>query len=140
MMNGSFEEKSVWIQLVSVLAIMGGYFAIAGSMISSGIVELVAYVGLFIGTVVLLVMVLVAGHIAVAIVSRREDPDERDRLIEWRAESATSWIVPVGAIAAITALVFSIENLWVAHLLLLSLFVAEVAKCGLQLLFYRRGM
>ena len=99
-----------------------------------------AYVPLFVGTVVLMVALLVAGHVVAAIASRREDRDERDRLIGWRAESNSSWVLAVGVFAAITAMLFSINNVWIAHLLLLSMFLSQVLDYTLQLVYYRRGV
>ncbi len=139
-MNASFEEKSVWIQLISLVAVLGSYFVVAALMLSNGVTVVVAFVPLFTLAVVLLVVVLVVGHIVVAIASRPEGRDERDRLIEWRAESNSSWILGVGVLAAITGLVVSVDNVWIAHLLMLSMLLSEVARFVLQLVYYRRGM
>ena len=139
-MNASFEEKSVWIQLLSTLVVLGSYFAVAARLMSSGVTVLAAFVPLFVVSVALLVVVLVVGHIVVAIASRPEGRDERDRLIAWRAESNSSWILATGVLAAITALVASVEAIWVAHLLLLSMLLSEVARFCFQLFYYRRGM
>jgi hypothetical protein len=139
-MNASFEEKSVWLQLISIVAVLGSYFIVAALMLSQGITLLIAFVPLFVVAVGLLVVVLVVGHIVVAIASRPEGRDERDRLIEWRAESNASWILGAGVIAAITGLVFSVAPVWIAHVLLLSLLLSEVAKFVFQLVYYRRGM
>ena len=51
-MSGSFEEKSVWIHLVSILFGLGAYLLVAWRMLSSGIMALPAYVPLFAGAVV----------------------------------------------------------------------------------------
>ena len=139
-MNASFEEKSVWIQLISLVIGLGGYFVVAGSMLLGGVTVLVAYMPLFAVAVAFIVAVNVAGHIALAIASRPDGPDERDRLIAWRAESNASWILGVGVLAAIAGMIVSVGEVWVAHLLLLSLFVAEVVKDIAQLVYYRRGM
>ena len=139
-MNASFEEKSVWIQLVGMVAILSSYFVIAALMLSKGVTAVMAFVPLFIVAVVLLVVVLVAGHIVAVIVSRPEGRDERDRLIVWRAESNSGWVLAVGVLAAVTGLVLSVDNVWIAHLLLLSLFLSEVVKYVFQLVYYRRGM
>ena len=139
-MSASFEEKSVWIQLVGVVVALGAYFVVAGIMIAHGVTALPAYVPLFAAAVVLLVAILVVGHIVAAVVGRPEPPDERDRVIEWRAEGRSSWVLGVGVLTAISGLVMSIETVWVAHWLLLSLFVAEVARFGMQLFYYRRGL
>jgi len=139
-MGASFEEKSVWIQLIGTVLGLGAYFVVAGLMMSAGVTELVAYVPLFVVAVVLMVVLLVVGHAAAAIVGRTEDRDERDRLIGWRAESNASWLLGVGVLAAITGLIVSIEPVWIAHLLLLSLFLSEVLGYLLRLVYYRRGM
>lgn len=139
-MSASFEERSVWIQLFGLALVLGGYSFVAGQMLSNGIEALPAYAAVFAVSVVLLVAILVAGHVAVAIISRPDGRDERDRLIEWRAESLSGWIVATGVLGGITAMVFSVPNVWTAHVLLGSLFLSEITKLGLQLVFYRRGL
>jgi len=139
-MNASFEEKSVWIQLISLVIGLGLYFVVAGSMLYNGVGVLVAYMPLFAVAVAFVVAVNVAGHVALAIAGRPDGPDERDRLIGWRAESNSSWILGVGVLAAIMGLVVSMGEVWVAHLLLLSLFMAEVVGDVMRLVYYRRGM
>ena len=139
-MTGSFEEKSVWIQFFSMVAVLGAYFAVAGTMLANGVMVLPAYVPLFVLAVVLLSLVLAIGHILAAIVGRATSSDERDRVVGWRAESNSGWILAAGVLAAITCMVLSVPTVWIAHLLLLSLFVSEVVKYILQLVYYRRGM
>jgi len=139
-MNASFEEKSVWIQLISMVGVLGSYFVVAGLMLSRGVTVVAAFVPLFFVAVVLLVAVLVAGHTVVAIASKPEGRDERDRLIEWRAERNSSWILSVGVLAAITGMVLTVGNVSIAHLLMLSMLLSEVARYVFQLVYYRRGM
>jgi hypothetical protein len=139
-MNASFEEKSVWIQLISLTTVLGSYFVVAALMLSKGVTVLIAFVPLFIVAVVLLVVVLVVGHTIVAIAGRPEGRDERDRLIKWRAESNSSWIVGLGVFAAITGLIVSVDTVWIAHVLMLSVLLSEVAGLIFQLVYYRRGM
>ena len=138
-MGSSFEEKSVWIQLVAMVLALGGYFVVAGRMLSAGVMALPPYVPLFVVTVVLMVVLLVAGHVVAAVASRPEGRDERDRLIGWRAENNSSWLLATGVLGAVTAMIFAVPNVWVAHLLLLSLFASEVLGFVLRLVYYRRG-
>jgi len=138
-MNASFEEKSAWIQLVSLVVVLGGYFVTAAQMLAQGITVVMAYAGVFIGSVVMLVIVLVVGHTVVAIFGGSEKRDERDKLIEWRAEGHSSWILAAGVSIAVTGLVLSFENVWIANLLIFSLLLSEVAKLVLQIVYYRRG-
>ena len=139
-MDTSFEEKSVWVQLASLVVGLGGYLVVAGLMLANGVNALPPYVPVFAVAIVLIVAINVGGHVVAAIVSRADDADERDRLIGCRAESRSSWILGVGVIGAITALILSVGNVWVAHLLLISLFGSEVAKDVLQIAYYRRGI
>ena len=139
-MDTSFEEKSVWIQLVSLVVGLGGYLVVAGLMLSNGVSALPPFVPVFAVAIVLIVAVNIAGHVLAAITSRSDEADERDRLIGWRAESGSSWILGIGVIGAIMALILSVGVVWVAHLLLLSLFGSEVAKDVLQIVYYRRGI
>jgi len=136
----SFEEKSVWVQLVSLIVGVGAYFAVSGMMLSNGVVALVPYIPVFMVSVGLLVVVMVVGHIIAAVTGKPEPRDERDRLIGWRAESNSSWLLATGVFGAITALAFGIEAVWVAHLLLASMFLSEMLKLLLQLMYYRRGV
>lgn len=139
-MNASFEEKSSWIQLISLLVALTIYAQTAVEMMNAGVTALPAYAAVFGGSIVLLVVVIVAGHIVLAIASRDHGKDERDRQIAWRAESNTSWILGVGVVTAIGAMTISVEPLWVAHGLLFSLYLAEVANLLLRIVYYRRGI
>ena len=139
-MDTSFEEKSVWIQLAGLVVGLGGYLVVAGLMLSNGVSALPAFVPVFAVAIVLVVAINIAGHVVAAIVGRTDEADERDRLIGCVAESRSSWILGVGVIGAITALILSVGVVWVAHLLLISLFGSEVAKDVLQIVYYRRGI
>ena len=138
-MSWSFEEKSVVVQLASMVVARGGYFLVAGRMLSAGIRTLAPFVPVFAVAVVLLVVVLTLGHVLAAVTGRTER-DERDRLIGWRAESNSSWILGGGVLLAICGLIATVEAVWIAHFLLLALFLSEVVKYALQLFYYRRGM
>jgi hypothetical protein len=139
-MSASFEEKSVWIQLLATASVLGAYFVAAGRMYSVGVRHLVPYAPLFAVAVVALVVVLVVGHVVVAIASRPEGRDERDRLIGWRAESRSGWILATGVILSIMGMIASYDDVVIAHLLLLSLLVSQVTAFVLQLVYYRRGL
>lgn len=140
LMSESFEERSVWVMLFSMLLALGGYFVIAGRMLLQGVTVLPAYAAVFVVSVLLMVIVIVVGHVAIAIASRPDGRDERDRLIEWRAESRSGWLVATGIFAAICCMLLSVPNAWTANLLMLFLFLSTVLKFVLQLLDYRRGL
>lgn len=135
----SFEERSAWVQLVALGLGLGGYFATAGRLLASGVMEMPPYIAVFAVSVVLLIMVMIAGHVLAAMLGTPEDADERDRLIGWKAEARSSWVLGAGVFCAITALAFDVEAVWVANGLLLSMFASEMLKLALQVVSYRRG-
>ena len=116
------------------------YGAVAGSMLWAGVMHIVPYVPVFAVAVALLVVLMIVGHAVAAIVGRPEGRDERDKLIVWRAESNAAWVLGVGVLAALAGLAVSINNVWIAHVLLLSLFLSEMAKLVFQIVYYRRGV
>ena len=136
----SFEEKSVWVQLGAMVIGLGAYFAVAGTLLANGVREMPAFTAVFMVAVVLMVMLLIAGHVIAALTGRPESADERDRLIACRAEHRSSWIVAVGGLAAVTCMTFSIDNVWTANLLLMSLALSELLGFILRIIYYRRGV
>lgn len=139
-MAASFEEKSVWIQCVGTAAALGAYLWVAARMYAHGVHELPAYAAVFAVAVVLMVVILVLGHIVAAVVGKTEKRDERDRVIGWRSESNSAWVLATGVLAALACMAASVEPVLVAHLLLLSLFASQLMQYGFQILYYRRGM
>lgn len=139
-MGASFEERSVWIQLWGMVVGLGAYFILAGRMLAGGVREMSAFAALFLVSTGLMVVLLIVGHVVAALASRPEGRDERDRLISWRAEHNSSWVVATGVCGAVTCMVFRVENVWAANLLLLSLALSEVLGYVLRLVYYRRGV
>ncbi len=139
-MDASFEEKSIWIQLIGTVAGIGGYLYVAAHMFTAGVDALPAYAAVFLVAVGLMVVILVLGHILVAVTGRAEQRDERDRLIKWRSESNSGWVLAAGIFVAITCMIFSINNVLIAHLLILTLFAATLMQYAFQIFYYRRGM
>jgi hypothetical protein len=140
-MDTSFEEKSAWITFLSLVAVFAGYFLVAARMLTAGTTDIAApFVFLFVAVVVLLAIVLTGGHMVAAIVSRTDVGDERDRAIERRAASNSSWILAAGVLAAVFALALPLGRAWIANGLLMALVVSEIANYGLRLYYYRRGV
>ena len=139
-MGASYEEKSVWIQLVGLVLGLGAYFVIAGMMLAAGQRAMPAYAALFMVSVPAMVIFLIVGHAAAAIGAKPEGADERDRLISWRAEHRSSWLVATGVLGGVTCMVFGVDNVWTANLLLLSLALSELLSLSLRVVSYRRGV
>ncbi|HVS20128.1 MAG TPA: hypothetical protein VMT18_16105 [Planctomycetota bacterium] len=138
-MDASFEEKSAWIQLSSLLLALLGYGFVAGRLMVLGVDALPAYAAVFGVAVVVIVAVNVVGHALAALTGRVDYGDERDSVISWRAESRSGWLLGLGVVASLVGLVAGVAPLWIAHALLLSLFASEILRLTLQLVDYRRG-
>ena len=95
-MSASFEEKSVWIQLCAMLIGLGTYFVIAGRLLASGVREVSGFAALFIVAVVWMVVLMIIAYVVAALTSKTEGRDERDRLIAWKAEHRSAWVMAVG--------------------------------------------
>lgn len=148
----SYREKSLWGSLLAVIGIGGYYFvevvrdASAGVHVTGG-----DLLGRGIGTIVLLVIVQVAFQIALAILTREDPPDERDRLIEARAVLAAYSLLTVGAYAAICHVLINgtvdsqVTNAWfgpymTVHVIFLFAIASEALKMAMQLYYYRRDV
>ncbi len=139
-MSASFEEKSVWIQLGAMTLGLGAYFVFAGRMLASGVREMSAFASLFVLSVVVMVVLLVVAYSVAALTGRVEGRDERDRLISWKAEHRSAWVIAVGVLGAVTCMAAGVDNVWTANVLLLSLAISEMLGFVLQIVYYRRGV
>lgn len=147
-MNLSFNEKSAIGTLIAITAIGTLYFHSAWQMWQAGVLEPQSNFGLATGLTVLLVIVLIAYHILIAVISRPENDDERDRLIAWRAGNAGGLVLGIGVIGVVLHVL--IGSLWndpvaaspvlIVNALMAVVFMATVVELLLTLVFYRRGV
>ncbi|MGQ0430042.1 MAG: hypothetical protein ACT4UQ_08925 [Gammaproteobacteria bacterium] len=136
-MGTTFQEKSLWLMLAALVACFGAYFAAVLPARSS--VVLPDQVALFIAAVVALVLIQIAGHIAIAIVDRRRETDERGRLIELKGTRIAAWVLATGVFGALCVALVADGNFAFTHLLLGSWVLAEMAGIVAKLVLYRRG-
>jgi len=107
-MSRSFEEKSVWIQLVCMLVSLGVYFVLAGRLLASGVREMPAFAALFMVSVVLMVCFMGVAYGLTALMSCVETRDERDQVIAMRSEYRSSWLVAVGVFGAVVCMTMGV--------------------------------
>jgi hypothetical protein len=139
-MNASYEEKTVWITFVSLFLVFSGYVATASQMLVAGETAATPFLPIIAQTILVLVIIVAVASSVVAIISRPDGRDERDRLIEWKAEATACKALELFALAAIIATAFPAPPAWIANGLLLGMFIQEFIKCGLQIHYYRNGM
>ena len=118
----TYQEKSIWGQLIATLVVYGRYF-ISGSP------------GSLAGTIVLLVIIQIVAQIAIAVANRPEPKDERDRLIDAKAYRAGYLLLVTGTILCMNIVVSPTVNA-----LLMALVASEAGKSITQLYYYRRGI
>lgn len=136
-MDLSFREKSLWLMLVTLVVSFGFYFVTV--LPPRATVVLPHQVILFVIAVVMLVVMQIVGHIFIAIVDRRADTDERDRLIELKGTRNASYVLATGVFVALCAAMVTDGNFVFTHLLLASWVLAQMVEIGSQLFLHQRG-
>jgi cytochrome b subunit of formate dehydrogenase len=137
MMNFSFQEKSLWVLLLGMLAVFGGYFAQVLPAASKNVQP--EQIALFVAAVVALVVIQVFGHILIAVIDRRSETDERDRWISLKGTRNASYVLAVGAFFALCAAIMTEGNFIFVHVLFGFWVLAQLVEIGSCLVLYRRG-
>ncbi|MDZ4805966.1 MAG: hypothetical protein SGI90_13985 [Candidatus Eisenbacteria bacterium] len=136
-MNLSFQEKSLWLRFVSLVAVFGFYFVTALPAHARDVMP--QQVVLFMLVVVMLVITQVVGHIVIAIADRHTETDERDRLIELKGTRNAAYVLATGVFLALGTALLTDGNFAFTHVLLGFWVLAHLVEIGSQLFLYRRG-
>ncbi len=99
--------------------------------------------GLMVGAVVMLVIITVGLTIVATFFNPRAanaPADEREILIELKAERIASYTLSVGVVCLIGALLMGWSGILVANLLLAAMVIAEIVKALAQIAHFRAGM
>jgi hypothetical protein len=136
----AFREKSAWISLVVTLGVYGVYFFNFGRALSHG--EAFGIGGPITLAVVAIVVLQIVLNIVVAVVSPKDDrgpEDERERMIQQRANAGAFYVLQVSVMCAIVTVYFA--SSWsVANAALAALVVGQIAQYALVIIGYRRGV
>lgn len=137
-MKLSFQEKSLWLLLVSLVGTFSFYFL---SVLPMDVVNVLPQqVVLFVLAVVLLVLTQIAGHVVIAVIDQRAETDERDRLIKLKGTRNAAYVLAMGVFTALCAAVVTEGNFVFTHVLLGFWVAAQLVEIGSQLVLYRRGV
>lgn len=148
MSSMSFQEKSAWGTLISLLVIGALYFSSVLNLWRADELHLPAMFGLSVGFTVLLAIVLAGYHIIVAAISGGQDEDERDRLIGWRAGNTSGIVLGVVVISVVLMIVVGGvvgDTFWqqpavIVNALMLGVFLSMVVELALTIWFHRKGI
>jgi hypothetical protein len=133
----TFREKSLWLVGGSLGVVFGLYFGWV--LPASGPYVLPGQIVQFGLVVTLLVAIQIVGHAVLAVVDRRTDPDERDRMIGLIGERNGGFVLAVGVFLSLFLAVFTEGNFLFTHVLLAFWVVAELVSIGTALWLYRRA-
>lgn len=146
----SYQENQVIAYLVSTLVGVGiySYYVVqqyqAGSFASTTITSFWGSLMLIVivVTIVLSIVLSILASIIQAIAARDADPtlaDERDRLINLKADRISYSVFGIGFVLAMISLAAGLPPLVMFNLIVYSLFGAAIVGCITQLYLYRRG-
>ncbi|MDA1075048.1 MAG: hypothetical protein O3A63_09865 [Proteobacteria bacterium] len=134
----AFKEKSAFLVLLALLVVFTGYYSI---LLSAG---LGVSVGVFIGSVVMLVIIMIIGHAALALFHAPVEEvdqalDERDVAVErlsirnaYYLLLAGIWVIPVMALA-------DLSGLLIANAAFAVILISELVYYTSMVTYYRRG-
>jgi hypothetical protein len=140
----SFREKSAWITLISVLVCFGAYFVeLFGGLASEShhfggvaslhllLASVLALAGLQIGLTMIAALTTPKDGRAVA--------DERERMIQWRAQSLGYHVLMVLAVGLFAPAFFGHRGVEMANFALLAVVIAALTVSVAQIVMFRRG-
>src|SRR4029078_9342310 len=143
-------ERFAWVQLTALVLIFGAYFPVFSMMQGwqpgPTFLQQIGVLSIALG---LLAVIVLLDRMLVCFAPRRTwcgperkvKPDERDRLIEYRASAIGYYVLMGGVLYVGCYLPFVATATWqLLHATLFFVVVAEVVKNGLVVLGYRRGL
>lgn len=137
----SYREKSAWVALVTYAVVFGAYFFVLWQGWDDGVGQGLS-IGLLVTAVIAFVVLVAALTIIIAIASPKDanaPADERERLIDLKAERIASYTLSTGVVCLIGALLLGWNGFLVANLLLASMVIAELVKASAQIIHFRAG-
>jgi hypothetical protein len=142
-MDLSFQEKSLWLLAIGLIAVFGLYFASVLPPESTRVLpHQVVRFGLL---VILLVAFQVVAHVIMAIADRRSrvrgkyHADERDNTIELSGTRNGAIVLAAGVFSSICIALVTEGNFFFTHALLAFWVLAQLVEIGSRLFLYRRG-
>ena len=138
----TYEEKGIWVYLVTSAGAYVVYLAIMLGRVASTPVDQVPYVAVLLWTCGASMVANMAGRMLVEMArpsdSRRADV--RDKEIYRSGEYASRWFLVAGAAAAMLMAMAKWDYFWIANVIYLGFVLWAVGGSALKLVAYRRGL
>jgi hypothetical protein len=138
----SYEEKGVWVYLVTSAAAYLVYVAIVAGRVAGEPVAAVSYVPVLLWTAGASILASVIGRTLVE-TARPSDSrrgDVRDREIARAGGFTNRWFVVAGAAAGLAMAMARWDYFWIANVIYLGFVLWAIAGSVLRLAAYRRGL
>jgi len=138
----SFREKTAWIALIAYAGVFGVYFFALWQAWDPAYGQPLS-IGLLVAAMVAFVIVVTVLTIIAALTNPKDanaPADEREKLIDLKAERAASYTLSTGVLLSMTGLLLGFNGFLIANVLLGSLVAAELVKAGWQIVAFRRGV
>jgi len=139
----SMRERSAWISVLTTAAVYGFYF---WTVFHGGPTGYAGYLGLLVGSVVVLVVLQIVLTIMVTVAVALRSPqdarapeDEREKLFALKASRVAHVVLAVGVVSVIGAMFFGMPRDLAINALFLALILAELAKSAAQIVYFRLG-
>ena len=138
----SYEEKGVWVYLVSSAGAYLVYLVIIIGRLQDTPVAEVPYAWVLLWTTVASVVASTVGRTLVETASPSESRrrDVRDKEIYRFGEYASRWFIVGGAAAAFFMAIAKWDYFWIANVIYLGFVLWAVAGSAARLIAYRRGL
>ena len=140
----SFREKSAWVTLFSVLICFGAYFAelfggfAGGRHHFGGVGSLHLLLMSVLGLAILQITLTMIAALTTPKAGRGL-ADERERLIQWRAQSLGYHVLIVLAVGLFAPAFFGHRGIEMANFALLAVVIATLTVAVAQIIMFRRG-
>lgn len=138
-----FHEKSAWI-MSFILIVAGAFYFCAVRAIGAEIGQLAPpMIPLIIPYTVLVVVLVILSHVAIAILTPKEADaplDERERQIVHRAGHYSSYFFATGTVVSLGYYIFSHNGDLLFYTVFASLMVGHIMEYLIQILLYRTSV
>jgi hypothetical protein len=134
----TFREKSACLTALATMFVYVGYFYMTWNA------TMAAAVPVFIGSVVLIVIIMIVGHVVIAgfhspLDELDETPDERDREAALYAVRNAYYLLAVGIWLVPILAIMSFRTMVVVNTALAVFILSELTRLGSLIVFYRIG-
>ena len=138
----SYEEKGIWVYLVTSAAAYAVYLAIIVGRLASTPAAEVPYVSVLLWTAGASIVANTVGRVLVETASPSDSrrADVRDLDVSLFGEYASRWFLVAGAAAALVMAMAKVDYFWIANVIYLGFVLWAVAGSALKLVAYRRGL